>query len=194
MRTEGIILAAGLSSRIDSFKMTLDIGGKIVLERCIESMYDYCERIIIVGGYKFEEIKPIAMNYHKVDLIFNKNYNQGMLSSVKLAFRNLHEERFFFTPGDYALINKIVYKLLIEEDDDIIIPTYKGIKGHPIIMSTFIAKQFLCDNRNLILRDVIEIVGYKTVEVHDDGILIDIDTEEDYKLVLDKAKNMVNYD
>lgn len=193
MSVEGIILAAGLSSRMGKFKMTLDIGGKTLLERCIDSMYEYCKRVIIVGGYRFEDIRSIADNYSKVELIYNENYTEGMLSSIRQAFRHLIEERFFFIPGDYALICRNTYITLLEEEGDILIPAYKGERGHPIMMKSINAERFLNDDRNITLRDFIRETGYKTIEVDDEGILLDLDTDDDYKRIIYKVKNDGKY-
>jgi len=51
MTIDGIVLAAGLSSRMGKYKMSLKMGNKTVIESCIESMYDLCSTIIVVGGY-----------------------------------------------------------------------------------------------------------------------------------------------
>lgn len=193
MGVEGIILAAGLSSRMGKYKMTLDIGGKTLLERCIDSMYEYCNRVIIVGGYRFEDIRCIADNYTKVDLIYNKNYTEGMSSSIRHAFSNLIEEKFFFIPGDYALINKNTYGTMLEEEGDIIIPAYEGEKGHPVMMKSLYAEHYLNDNRGITLRDFIRETGYKTVDVDDEGVLLDLDTYDDYIRIMEKVKNHGKY-
>ena len=49
---EGIVLAAGLSSRVGINKLLLDIDGKTVIEQCILGMYDVCSRIIVIGTIK----------------------------------------------------------------------------------------------------------------------------------------------
>ncbi len=193
MSVEGIILAAGLSSRMRKFKMTLDIGGKTLLERCIDSMYEYCKRVIIVGGYRFEDIRDIADNYTKVELIYNENYTKGMISSIRHAFNHLIEDRFFFVPGDYALISRNTYGALLEEEEDILIPAYKGEKGHPILMKSLFAEHYLNDDRDITLRDFIRETGYKTVDVDDEGILLDLDTDDDYKRIIDKVKKHGKY-
>ena len=193
MSVEGIILAAGLSSRMEKFKMTLDIGGKTLLERCIDSMYEYCKRVIIVGGYRFEDIRGVVDNYTKVDLIYNENYTEGMISSIRLAFRHLIEEKFFFIPGDYGLIRKKTYGALLGEEGDILVPVYKGEKGHPLMMKSIYAERFLNYDRGITLRDFIRETGYKTVEVDDEGILLDLDTNDDYKSILDKVKKDGEY-
>lgn len=59
-------MAAGLSSRMGKNKLIMNIEGKTIIERCILGMYEVCERIIVVGGYKIEDIRPILTPYKKV--------------------------------------------------------------------------------------------------------------------------------
>ena len=47
---EGVILAAGSSSRAGTFKPALRIGGRSMIVRCIEGMGEVCGRIIVVRG------------------------------------------------------------------------------------------------------------------------------------------------
>lgn len=183
MGVEGVVLAAGFSSRAGTYKMALDLDGKTVIERCIESMYDVCSRIIVVGGFKIEIIMNILNKYPKVEIVLNKDYKAGMFSSVKEAIKHVKEERFFFTPGDYAAINKEVYESMLKAEGDIIIPTHKGRKGHPVLMNSCYIGEIL-NGEYSNLKEFINSKGYNTLEVQDKGILMDIDTMEEYKKIV----------
>ena len=78
----GVILAAGFSSRAETFKMTLKFGENTVIENTIIKMSKYCSKIIVVGGYKIERLNFLSDKYDFVELIFNENYKDGMYSSV----------------------------------------------------------------------------------------------------------------
>jgi molybdenum cofactor cytidylyltransferase len=184
MNVEGVILAAGLSSRTGIYKMTLEIEGKTIIERCVESMYDFCSRVIVVGGYRIEKLIPVLCRYHKVEIVYNKNYEQGMFSSVKEGFKSVREERFFYTPGDYPIIGKEVYEKMLKFDGDIIIPVYNGIKGHPLLMKSCIAKEFIYSDKYSNLREAVSSKETNLVDVNDPDILKDIDTMDDYKDLL----------
>lgn len=185
MGVEGVILAAGLSSRAGSYKMTLDVMGETVIERCVKGMYETCSRIIVVVGYKAEIIKSILDKYSKVELVYNKDYEQGMFSSVKEGFKQVKEDRFFFTPGDYPCIDSDVYRQLLKVSGDIIIPTYNNKKGHPVLIAKKVIDEILRQDDFFNLRDYINYKGYKAVPVEEEGILMDIDTAEDYLKVKD---------
>jgi molybdenum cofactor cytidylyltransferase len=184
LETEGVILAAGFSSRMKTYKMTFMLNGKALIQHCVEGMYNKCSRIIIVGGYGIENIRPVLQNYKKVELVFNPNYTEGMYSSVKTGLALVKGERFFLTPGDYPAIHEAVYDSLLNACGEIIIPAYKSEKGHPILMKSYLTEEILKSNRYSNLREFINDKGYKTVKVRDRGILMDIDTSDDYTAVL----------
>ncbi|WMJ79758.1 nucleotidyltransferase family protein [Clostridium sp. MB40-C1] len=185
MAVEGIILAAGLSSRAKTYKMTLEIENKTVIERAIDNMLSVCSKVIVVGGYKIEKLEPIMQKYENVDLVFNENFMDGMFSSVKKGFACIKEEKFFFTPGDYPLIDEKVYKSLLNENGEIIIPTYNGRKGHPILMKNYLIKEVLEENKYSNLREFIGSKNPVLLPVHNQGILLDIDTINDYNHILE---------
>lgn len=180
MAVEGIILAAGLSSRANAFKMILMLGGKTIIEHSIDSMMEVCERGIVVGGYRIECLEPIINRYEKVELVFNENYLEGMFSSVKKGLSLVKGERFFFIPGDYPLIDPEVYRELLRHEGDVIIPTYEGRKGHPILFKGSTAEEILRENKYSNLREYIRDKKQTLIPVNCRGILTDVDTMEDY--------------
>lgn len=184
MAVEGIILAAGLSSRAKTYKMTLKIGNKTVIERVIDNMLSVCAKITVVGGYKIEKLEPIVQKYENIELVFNENFMDGMFSSVKKGFCCVKEEAFFFTPGDYPLIDNRVYKQLLNNSGEIVIPTYEGTKGHPILIKSSLIKELLEEDKYSNLREFIASKSPALVPVHNEGILLDIDTINDYNRIL----------
>lgn len=189
MKIDGIIVAAGLSTRAGTHKMVLDVDGKTVIERCIESMISDCERVIVVGGYMVENIRDIVEKYSKVKLVYNGNYRDGMFSSVKEGLSHIEGDRFFLTPGDYPLIRRDTYREMKAECGDIVIPKFEGRKGHPILIDSRFIEDIIWNFEYKSLRDFVSRVGFKTVDVDDKGILLDIDTMEDYNAILKTAIN-----
>lgn len=183
MEVEGIILAAGLSSRANTFKMTLPFNGKTVIENTIDNMLVTCNRVIVVGGYRVELLQPIVKRYLRVELVYNPDYMQGMYSSIKRGMSCITTERFFYTPGDYPLITSQVYKEMLTIDAPIVIPTFEDKKGHPVLFEGSIIKQVLQDQSFSTLRDVIKQNQVALMEINCRGILLDLDTIEDYKLL-----------
>lgn len=184
MNVEAVVLAAGYSSRAEAFKLELEIGGKTVLERCIGGMLDLCSRIIVVSGYRIERVETLMKPYPKVAVVYNSRFDQGMFTSVKEGMRHVRGDRFFLTPGDYPLIGIEVCRSLLKIQGDIIIPTFSGRKGHPVLLAGSLAQALLEEDDTSNLRNFIRRQGYQTLEVDDEGILTDIDTPEDYRRVV----------
>ncbi|WP_297418224.1 nucleotidyltransferase family protein [Clostridium sp.] len=192
MSIDGIVLAAGLSSRMEKYKMSLKIGDKTVIERCIESMYDLCSDVIVVGGYNYSTIAELLRPYEKVKLIFNENYMDGMFSSVKAALTQVKNEKFFLIPGDYPVIKKDTYKQMLKAEGNIIIPVYMRKKGHPILCNSNLIHKIIDDLNYKSLRDFINNNSFTSVEVEDEGIFMDLDTMEDYEKTLKYYKRINN--
>jgi len=179
MTVEGVIAAGGLSSRMGAHKLLLDLGGETLIEKCLQAMYDQCERIIVVGGYRVNAIEGIMQKYSRVEVVFNPDYRQGMFSSVKEGFKHVRAARFFFTPADYPMIKKSTYANLLAVNGDIVVPSYQGLTGHPVLMQTALIKELVSEDYSN-LRDFIISKRSINLELNDPGVLIDVDTMEDY--------------
>lgn len=180
-------MAAGYSSRAGEFKLAWSLAGKSLIERTIESMSPFCARIIVVGGHRVEEITALTRDYAQVEVVFNKDYRSGMFSSVKTGVAHLQGKRFFLLPGDHPLVAGEVYRKLLQVEADIVIPTFKGRKGHPVLIKSALADEILQEPADSNLRAFIRRRGFELVEVEDSGILVDIDTREEYERIKQRS-------
>ena len=189
MTVDGIILSAGFSERAKDFKPTLNIFGKPLLIRTIESLFDFCEKIIVVGGHNFSKLSEVVHGTPKVQLIKNENYELGMFSSVRYGIQQVKSDKFFIIPGDQPVVKKSTFKLMLNESDDIVIPRYKGKKGHPVLFDSNLINEILQYPDTEILRNYIHSKEVKIIDVDDPGIGMDVDTQEDYQRVLEYYEN-----
>ena len=180
MNIEGIVLAAGFSSRMGKFKMEMLLDGKTLIERSVESLDKVCSRIIVVAGYKSERIEEILKSYENVEVVLNKEFEKGMFSSVKIGISQIKTEKFFLLPGDIPFVKEEIFRKLLSPKDDIIIPVFQGRKGHPVLIDSSLINEILDEPEDSNLKLFIDKKGFTSVEVQDESILIDIDTEEDY--------------
>lgn len=179
---DGIILAGGYSSRIKTNKMTLIYNDLPIICNVIESMKDFCNKIIVVTGHYHNEIEKVVNKYDKVIVKRNNNYDLGMFSSVITGVKELNND-FFLTPGDYPLIKKETFKKLLDSKGVIRVPIYNNRRGHPILMKKELIEPLLnepMDSNLKLFRDRYE-VNY--VETTDEGTVLDVDTMEDYLLI-----------
>jgi molybdenum cofactor cytidylyltransferase len=180
---EGIILAAGLSTRSGRYKMALPLGDKTVIQRSVENMYDAVDRIWVVTGWQVEQVRALLAPYAKVEFALNKDYRRGMFSSVKTGLARTSAARVFLQPGDCAFISPAVYEQMLHIDAEIVIPTYGGRKGHPVLLDRSTIPEILALPDDGILRDYIQTKGFTPLAVEEDGILLDVDTPEDYEML-----------
>jgi molybdenum cofactor cytidylyltransferase len=106
-----------------------------------------------------------------------------MFVSVKCGLRALKGDKFFLTPGDYPMIDKSTCGYMLEVSEDIVLPSYRGKNGHPVLMKSHLINEILANESLNSLRDFIKIKGSANLEVADPGILLDIDTLEDYEKI-----------
>ena len=57
--SDAVVLAAGLSTRSDGYKMALPLGDRTVIEATIGGMYDLVGRILVVVGYNADVVRAL---------------------------------------------------------------------------------------------------------------------------------------
>ncbi len=186
-RFSAVILAAGESARFGRDKLSLRLGSKSVIEHAIGNfLMDPIEEIIVVTG----KYRPATFPYpdtSPVRWVNNPNYASGMGSSVKVGIGQLHSKprAVFVTPADIPLIQPDTIQKMISVFDDgrIVIPTYRGKKGHPVLLGYDVALQCLTARKEKVLYEVIADNSHAVtlLTVEDEGILLDIDNKEDFE-------------
>ncbi len=195
-----IILAAGESSRMGQLKQLMTLGKGIILEYVIDNLLNsLVSEIIVVLGYKSEEVKKTIAN-KPVKIVVNPDYHQGMSTSIKTGLDSIDNQAkaVMIALGDQPYIDSLTINNLIKafftHNKGITIPVYQGRRGHPVIFVKKYIGELLklkgdIGGREIITRhpdDVLE------VAVNCEGILIDIDTMENYTdKILDTDKRIL---
>lgn len=192
----GLILAGGASRRMGTPKALLQIGSQTFIDRLIGVFSPVVDRVIVVLGHDSELVRD-GMDPHTPALIVvNPRPERGMLSSLQCGLTALPSETgaVIFMPVDYpdcqgttmARIAAEFRASARKQGCDVVIPTYRGVKGHPVGISRRIVDQLLDMPFTGQARDVIRRHTDTTllIEVDDPGITADIDTPEDYQRLL----------
>ncbi len=185
---DGIVLAAGFSSRAGTFKLELDLVGKPLIRHTLDRLKEFCSQLIVVGGHNMERVVALTQDSPNTRVVFNPNFASGMFSSVKEGVKQTSTEWFFLTPADHpqvspSTLQKLLDAAAAEPEQSIFIPIYKGWKGHPILMNQRIKEALLNEPQDSNLRHFITTQGSVSVLVEDEGILLDIDTMEDFQKI-----------
>ncbi|MGG0790922.1 nucleotidyltransferase family protein [Peribacillus simplex] len=192
---EAIVLAAGYSSRANAFKMTLPMGQMSVLEQTISKFEGLCSRVIVVAGFQAEIIqeeiaKIISKNAYsfQIKFVYNENFNQGMFHSIQKGCNEVNAPTFFITPGDCPVVKKETVQLLAKHKGNVVIPSFDYKGGHPIKLSSEVKQKILETNPESNLREVLGGYEKQYMNVDDAGVLMDVDTPEDYQKAIDYDK------
>ena len=180
---EGVILAAGFSSRAGAFKPALPIGGKPMIRYCIDGMSAWCRRIFVVGGHEFGRLQALVSGIPGVECIENPDYNKGMFASVKAGLSRVSADRCFVLPADIPLVPPSVYRALLSVEASAVVPTFHGRNGHPVCLSRALIPRILEQADGSSLKEALQSIGFSTIEVEAEEILLDIDSPEDYSSV-----------
>jgi molybdenum cofactor cytidylyltransferase len=183
-----ILLAAGESRRMGSFKQLLTFGGKTFVECCVDNLLaSNAGEVVVVTGHRDADVRA-ALVTRPVRFAHNPDYRAGMTSSIKLGVSAISDqaEACLIALSDQPQIGIKVINRLIEvyltERPLIVLPTYRGRSGHPIVLDLKLRAEILEIDASQGLRQVVNAHPGKTlaVEVPSQTVLFDFDTPEDY--------------
>ena len=137
-----VVLAAGLSKRYGLKNKILEkINGKTIIENILDRLIQIDSNknnIVVIGGNNYNSLKK-TLNKYDVKVFYNKNYKNGLGSSVSFIFKKkINKNGIMFIPGDMPLISIKDFKKLIntfvQKKNKIISPCYKKKIGNPLII------------------------------------------------------------
>jgi len=172
-------------------KQLLLLGNKPIIRHCLDNLEAAgIENTVVVLGQRGSEILD-SMKDLPVQIILNENPASEMAESVRIGLRALSEScsGVLVHLSDHPLVSVETLKNLIqchlETPDKIIIPMYKEKKGHPSLFPKSVIYEIL-DGLNL--RDIINKNSgrIRIINVDDEGVVLDMDTPEDYERILKK--------
>jgi len=165
-KIDGLLLAAGFSKRMGKPKALLfqdDLPFAIVI---LLKMQVVCENIVVVVGHSGhliqEELKKYIDDFYqlkpKINFITNKNYSDGMFSSLQCGLRELNNSEWilyhFIDQPKLSLEFYNNFSKQISKGFNWIQPTFEGINGHPILIHNSVFKLILDLSPDSSLRDL----------------------------------------
>ncbi|TQI78793.1 molybdenum cofactor cytidylyltransferase [Serratia fonticola] len=179
---DSVILAAGMSTRMGRWKMMMPFGDGTILDAAINNALGFCHRVIVVSGFRGDEL---AQHYHKhpgVVVVHNADYPQGMLSSIRVGVQQVRGSHFFLALGDMPCINSWVYAALWQERGAFtLIPRCSLGKGHPVLLPSTLIPHIQAAGPDMTMKQVIQRQDYRFLEVKDFAIHQDVDTPQQYQ-------------
>lgn len=209
---EGVILAAGLSSRTAEInKLTLVVEKKPLIIHTLETMLKVCDKVTVILGNDSEVLSELINQYtisstgetwkseqKEIQLLQNEDYLKGMFSSVIKGLSQVSCEYAFMIPADCPFVSVETYQRMLESafqgNHRIVVPKYEHQTGHPVLIAKSSIDKLLLmlelhPHAIRTFREFIYSESPFVQKVSDSNVLVDIDTFEAYYRVLAQHEN-----
>ncbi|MFM1920247.1 MAG: hypothetical protein RLZZ303_1881 [Candidatus Hydrogenedentota bacterium] len=187
-----MILAAGDSTRMGRQKLLLPVGNERLIQRVVRTARDsQLDPIVVVTGRDHDALAPLIHGVATV--VRNLDPSRGMLSSVRVALEALPEDvaSVILFLGDQPACDSRQVRALVHTNGRIVVPTFDGRRGHPMKFSMEFRDEILARYDDAGLRGLLRAHASEVIEVpiDDPGVLIDVDTPEEYEAELRRLLN-----
>lgn len=190
-----VILSAGASSRMGRPKALLPYREGTFLEHLIAvTRHPRIGVTRVVLGAGAEVIRAMA----KLDpsiVVLNAKWEQGQLSSICAGVRSLEgldTEGMVLCPVDHPLVSARLVSELVERFDEekkaVVLPTFKGRRGHPVIFSSALYAELLGAPADKGARVVVWAHSAEVLEVPTDeeGVVLNLNDPEMLKRAMEQ--------
>ena len=184
-----IVLAAGESRRMGSHKLLLPFGSTTVIAHIVDQLLrSAVDRVFVVVGHEGGLVAG-ELSGRPVTVVPNPDYKAGMLSSVRCGLQAIPQacEAVVVALGDQpAITSELVDQVMQSSsstDKAILVPLYRGKRGHPILFSTRYRDEILTRFDNVGLRGLLHAHPDDILEisVSTPAALSDMDHPGDYR-------------
>jgi len=188
---KGILLAAGQSRRLKNENKLIKIfKNKPLIHHALNSVQNSkIKKLIIVLGYEFKEVKKKIKKNKKIIFVHNKNYKNGMSSSIKSGLKKISkkDKGFIILQSDMPFvktsdINKI-YNSIIRKKYLVHALKYKNRIGNPIGFDISILKKFKKIRGNVGAKYMVKRLKNSTnfIKVSSSRVFKDFDKTSDFR-------------
>ncbi|MDX1303570.1 molybdenum cofactor cytidylyltransferase [Photobacterium sp.] len=190
-----VMPAAGLSSRMGSWKMMLPYRHHTILDESIENALRFCSRVILVVGHRGNELIERYENSAKIRVVVNSDYPQGMFSSIQAGVSEVRSEHFFVCHGDMPCVSADIYQQVwSERGEHTVFPGTKEKPGHPVLLPKSIIPVIQRSEidgkmKPLIMANKVKFLGLEQLDIY-----LDVDTPAAYQAVCESAHHKYQID
>jgi molybdenum cofactor cytidylyltransferase len=179
------------------FKPLLPLGRVTVTEHIVATLRDSgIHDIRFVLGHRAHDVIPV-LKKAGVSWIVNEAYRTEMLNSIRVGVGRPAPDSaaFLVLPVDIPLVRPQTLRSLMDvfgkDTRRIVYPAFMGERGHPPLIPRHYAADLMCWAGGGGLKGFLEDDHRRFVDVpvYDEGILMDMDTPEQYRRVIDRYEN-----
>ena len=189
VRVSAILLAAGGSKRMGANKLSLPWGRKTVLEQCLSVLLgsEVGEVWVVLSKQTWEPGQ--RLRGPRVKLVHNPQSRKGMSTSIRKGIQAMGQKSraVLIALGDHPVLNvntvNALIRAYVEKKGTIIVPVYRGKRGHPVLFDRRYGKELLKLKRDVGARALLERHRKEVYEFNSksEGVVVDIDTWEEYR-------------
>ncbi len=193
MKLGAVVAAAGLSRRMGREKILLRFGETSVLERVLSTLAaaGVADRVVVLrpGLPDADEQARRA----GASVVVNPRPEDEMLLSIRMGIGELPAglEAFYVWPADHPAVLPETLVTLAKEagGDRVVLPTHHGRRGHPALVGSGLIDAIARIPAGEGLRHLWHADArlVREVAVEDPGVLLDLNTPEDYDAALRAA-------
>ena len=174
-------------------KLLLPFGQKTLIETIVENVgASEAQEVIVVLGHEADRMKAVLQDY-PVRWVENPDYQQGMTASIQAGVAAVSwqangimvclSDLPWVQPSDFNLLMHHFEQARLTHEAPIVLPTFAGQRGNPVIFSIDYKPQILHHRqvngcRGVIQNNPAQVIP---VEMPSSNILRDIDTPDDYE-------------
>lgn len=186
-----VVLAAGQSRRMGTQKLLLPYRGTTVIDHVLAQVsHSPVDCVVVVVGQ--DPLVTEVVRGHAVQVVANPDPHGDMLSSARCGVLALPPEceAVVFALGDQPLLDPATVACMVDAHRStgcgIIVPTYAGRRGHPLLVSLRYREEMLTRYENEGLRGLLQAhpLDVQALPADSDSVLSDLDTPEDYEWLL----------
>lgn len=184
-----ILLGAGESKRMGANKLFLPWGRKTIFEQCLDTLLRSKVKEVIVVINERIKGKVNGLKDRKVKVVNNPYYRRGMSTSIRMGIKVMdpNSRGILIALGDQPFLKartiNALMKAFSHQKDGIIVPSFRGNRGHPVIFHRKYEKELLKLKGDMGGRSILEDhpEGVKAIRVKSEGVVKDVDTWKDYR-------------
>ncbi len=182
-----IVLAAGEGSRFGKCKQLMPWNGKPLLQHTLDRVNESAvDNVVVVLGALADDIQK-QIKFDRERIVINPDYERGMSTSLQAGLRAVDRETeaAIIALGDQPFVEAKTIDALLDEyrrsQSPIVVPTYDGRRGNPVLIDRSLFERALEIRGDVGFRAVFGRDNVAEVPVTDSGVVIDIDTMEDFE-------------
>jgi CTP:molybdopterin cytidylyltransferase MocA len=198
--TFAVVPACGQSTRMGRPKLSLPLGNRSVIEHVVGALRrGGVDHVLVVVGPHVADLVPLA-RAAGADVLLLPEPTADMRATVEHGLRWL-EDRFapapddlwLLAPADHPVLSPIVVRQLLDAAGSsacsIAVPVHEGRRGHPTLIRWRCVPGIRALPADVGINVYLRSQRAETLEVpvSDSGVLVDLDTPEDYERLCERG-------